>query len=372
MADGVTVDARALEEVRRVAVPVTDPAFDRLIADLVAGAGTEVVSIGESHHFVHETFAIRSRVLDQLGRLGFTRIGLELSPHDGRHLDAYLRTGDRSLLGPIGLFGARGRDDRPQEGILGRGADRYPHTAMRTETTRWLDHLRADDVDWSLFGFDVDYLPGLAAEHLDPPSGTAESAESAGTDEDTHPDPRHLLASLDESRRYDRAVRTATRYEDLAEPMAWREDLMARHVGADRARHRSDRTVLIGHNLHISAGSDRIVIDGGVGPGGGLTAPLGTQLARQGIAGPCLWTLHDHGDDSGPPPGDGTVRSVPGTLNATLATLGDTPVAIPTGPVEALHRPWSVASMYGATVEVTPADVCDLIVVAPVTTRLAE
>ncbi len=354
MTDGATVDPGVLDEVRSVAVGVEERTCDQLLADL-AGDAT-LVSIGESHHFVHETFAWRARLLDGLGRCGFTRIGMELSPHDGRCLDAYLRTGDADRLGPVGLFGARGRDDRPEEGILGQGADRYPHAAMRAETTRWLDHLRASETEWSLFGFDVDYLPSLAAEHLPRPHDEAE---------------RHrLAASLDESRRYDRALRAATSYAEVAEPMAWREDLMTRHVLADRTRHPSERTVLIGHNLHISAGSDRIVLDSGIGPGGGLTAPLGTQLARAGVTGPCIWTVHDHGDDSGPPPGDGTVRSVPGTLNATLAALGDAPIAVPTRPVEAFRRPWSVASMYGATIEVTPADVCDLLVSSPGTTRL--
>lgn len=224
------------------------------------------------------------------------------------------------------------------------------------QTVLWLDHLRQQHATWGLYGFDIDYLPALATEHL--PTITDPEEQ------------RFLDDSLDTSRRYDHAVRNATTYPELAQPMAWREDHMTRQVVADHARHPHNRNVLIGHNLHISASSERIHLDGAIGPGGGLTPPLGTQLARHGITGPTIWILHDHGHDSGPPPSPGTIHTIPGTLNAALATLGNSHLAIPTHAATPLQRPWRVASMYGSTLTVVPAEVCDVIVSAPTTTPL--
>jgi hypothetical protein len=346
--------SRDTAELRRHAIAVDTPAFEQLLTDLTRDHTT--VLFGESHHFVHETFAIRTRVLDILGQHGYTRLGLELSPHDGRQLDTYLHTGNPDVLDHVGLFGARGTTEAPPQGILADGADLYPHAAMRTETVRWLDHLRRQPTPWSLYGFDIDYLPELATEHLPTP---------------TDPDQRQQLDdSLAASRRYDQAVRNATTYPELTEPMAWREDQMTQHVLADRHRHPHDRNVLIGHNLHISASSHRIHLAGAIGPGGGLTPPLGTQLAQHGITGPTIWIIHDHGHDSGPPPSTGTIHTIPHTLNATLAALGDDPIALPTAHVEPLQQPWRIASMYGSSLTVIPAHACDLIVSAPTTTRL--
>lgn len=345
-----------VSDLRAASVRLADAAFEAMLADLVAES--RVVMIGESHHFVHETFEVRARLLELLGRLGFTRVALELSPHDGAQLHAYLTSGDPESLDRVGLVGALGEGDRPYDGLLGEGVDRYPTAAMRFETVRWLDQLRRSRVHWSLFGFDIEYLPGLAAERL-----------TAISDPDGR---QHLQDTLEISQRYDRAVRAARAYPELAEPMAWRENRMADHLRRELTRHPDTRTVVIGHNLHIGAGSDRIDLAGAIGPGGGLVPPVGAQLAHSGITGPCLWSLHDHGHDSGPPPSDGVVRSIPGSLNATLGELGDTPVAVATGSIGCLQERWAIASMYGTTIDAVPAEVCDMILSIPRTTHLHE
>lgn len=352
---GSGVDACA-EAVRAAAVELAVPGFADCLAEVVGSAA--VVRLGESHHFVHEAFMVRRRVLELLGGLGFTQIGLELSPHDGARFDAYLASGDPTVLDGVGVFGARGTGDRDYAGLLAGVGRGYPVAGMRAESQRWLDALRATGMAWSVFGFDVEYRPGLAADRL-----------ARGVEE---PERARLAQALEVSRRYDAAVRAARSYAELAEPMAWREELMARQVLARLADRPTARTVLIGHNLHVGAASDRIVLSAGIGPGGGRVPPMGTQLASAGVAGPCLWTLHDHGRDSGPPPGDGVIRSVPGSLNGALATLGQTPVALRTDADPCLARPWTIASMYATTARAVPAQACELILSAPVTSRLQD
>jgi erythromycin esterase-like protein len=347
-----------VERFARAAIPLDSAELPGVVAE--TARPHRVAALGESHHFVHETYELRSSMLAVLGTAGFRHLGVEISRTDGAMLDRYLESGDVELLQEVGTFGFRHPDDRPYTtGILAAEPSTYPSGLMRAEYRRLLDRLRQRSPSrgrWSMFGFDIDYHPGLAAGRLSTVTDARERSR--------------LEASLDVSRRYDTAVRRATSYEALAEPMAWREDVMREQVLDELARRPADEgMVLAGHNFHISPGSGRIEQGGGVGPGGGLVPPLGAQLAQRGITMSCMWMLHDHGSDSGPPPGDGVVRPVQGSLNAALAAAGSR-FALPTRAVPELSEPWMIATMYGATIRAIPAASCDLILFVAATTPM--
>lgn len=340
--------------IRKAAVPLDCREASEVIA--AVARGRRVVAVGESHHFVHETYELRARVLEALWPLGFRHLGVEMSRTDGFHLDGYVADGDPRALERVGTFGRLGDGDTPYTtGILAAPPDQYPTTALAAEYRRFLNRLRGGAVDgerWSVFGFDIEYHPGAAATRI---GATTDPFES------------ELLAT---SRRYDAAVRAAASYDQLMEPMAWREQVMGQIVGRElAARPATEGAVLAGHNLHVGPRSDRIRMSAGVGPGGGVVPPLGVQLAGNGLDIGCIWMLHDHGDDSGPPPGDGKVRSIRGTLNATLARCGDA-FALPTAAVDELAEPWTIASLYGTTIMGIPAELCDLILFVAETTHL--
>jgi hypothetical protein len=346
------------QRVRAAAVPLDSVArrdlFERAIGS------RRIVALGESHHFVHETYALRAVVLDDLESFGFRHLGVEIARTDGVTLDHYLRTGSTQVLDRVGTFGYLGPGDRPYEGILGVGRDQYPAAELRGEYQRLLDGLRdpgrgshaVGAQRWSVFGFDIDYLPGVAAERLDTIQNLVGS------------DPVEVArarATLEVSRRYEEAVRAASDYAALSVPMAWRETLMTDHVLHELGRIGGDaKVVLAGHNLHVGAGADRIEIAGGVGPGGGKVAPLGAALAANDVDSCCMWMLHDHGADSGPPPGDGRVRSVPGSLNAAFAQVGPA-FAIATDALPEFDDVWAIASMFGGVVHGRPAELCDVL-----------
>lgn len=227
----------------------------------------------------------------------------------------------------------------------------YPHAAMRHEHEVLLAALRAHPPrsgTWSIFGFDVDYALGVASERLAAIDDPSERVRARAT--------------LEISRRYDEAVRAATSYADLAEPMAWREALMVDHVAYELAQRRAPvRAALCGHNLHVGRAEEPVAIAGGVGPGGGRVPPLGAALAQAGHDPVVVWMLHASGADSGPPPGTGRVDAPAGTLNRALAGVGSA-FAVATADVRELARPWRVATIYDTVIECVPADRCDLIV----------
>ncbi len=343
-------------EFARAAVPIDSDAFVDLITDVVGERA--LVSLGESHHFVHETYALRARVLRVLAGLEFSVAGFELARTDGVRLDDYVSGRDPGALDRVATFGYRTASDRPYAGLLEVPDGAYPTDGMCCEYRRLLDDLRAAPEPthpWTVFGFDVDYTPGVAAERL---SAVLDAEERTRSE-----------ATLAISRRYDAALRSASTYDDLREPMAWREQLMVDHVQFEFARHPQAKTVLCGHNLHLAAANPRLEVDGGVGPGGGRVPPLGAALRAAGHDAATIWMLHAAGIDSGPPPSTGVVESPRNSLNRRLAEIG-TWFAIRCDDVAELARPWPIAGIYNSVTELTPSEQCDVLLFVAETTAL--
>jgi erythromycin esterase-like protein len=343
-------------ELARAAVPIDSTAFVDLIADVVGAR--RLVSLGESHHFVHETYALRARVLQVLAGSGFSVAGFELARTDGVRLDDYLSERDPDALDRVGTFGYLTESDRPYTGLLAVPQGAYPTEGMRSEYRHLLDELRgvADTTgSWTVFGFDIDYLPGVAAERLATVVDPIERTRSEAT--------------LAVSHRYDAALRSASSYDDLREPMGWREQLMAEHVGFEFDRHPRAKFVLCGHNLHLGAANPLLDVDGAVGPGGGRVPPLGAALRAAGHDAVTIWMMHAAGVDSGPPPSTGVVESPRNSLNGQLAEVGSW-FAIRCDTVAELAESWPIAGIYNTVMDLTPAEQCDVILFAAQTTAL--
>lgn len=347
--------ARGLSELAAHAVSVDDSdGFARLLGDAVGSR--PIVLLGESHHGVHETYVVRDAVLGSLGRLGWRTLLAEIAHADGVHLDRYLADGDPSHLDRVGTFGCRVAATREPEGILAAQLARVPFAGYRHEMVRTLDALRAGAGRhrWRHVGFDVDYDPALAQSLLDIDGLAA------------HPG---VASTLDASHHYDAAVRAATTWDALRDAMALREQVMAAHA-IDAVRAVPDhRVVVCGHAFHLTPSPPRIELDGGIGPGGGRVPPVGAAIAAA-FPGEtaCVWLLHDHGREAGGA-ADGVVRSVPGSLNAALAAAGDR-FAVRTADVPELCRPWTIATVHGATLVGVPAELCDVLVFVAETTEL--
>lgn len=315
-----------------------------------------IVLAGESHHGAHETYVVRAALLDALGRRGWRTLVAEIAHADGIHLDRYLADGDAAHLDRVGTFGHRLAATREPTGILAAQLRAVPFAGYRHEMARTLDRLRAvaGDRRWHHVGFDIDGDPALAQVLLDADGVAAHTG---------------IAATIDASRRYEAAVRAASTWDDLRLPMAWREEVMAIHA-IDAVRSVPDhRAVICGHAFHITPALQRIELDGGIGPGGGHVPPVGAAVAAA-FPGEtaCVWLLNDHGCEVGGAP-DGIVRSVPGSLNAALAATGDR-FAVCTADVPELQRPWTIATVHGATLRGVPAELCDVLVFIATTTEL--
>ncbi len=340
----------------RAAVPVDSAAFGDLISDVVGQRS--LACIGESHHFVHETYVLRAQVLQVLARVGFSRAGFEIARTDGVRLDDYLVRGNRAALDRVGTFGYATPFDRPYSGVLAVPDGAYPAIGMRCEYEQLLASLRgcpSTAGPWSVFGFDIDYSPGIAAERL---TDVVDRAERARCE-----------ATLEVSRRYDHAVRLANTYDELREPMAWRERIMVEHVEFELQRRPQAKTALCGHNLHLGAANPVLEVAGTVGPGGGLAPPLGAALAALGHDAATIWMLHERGVDSGPPPSTGVVNAPKRSLNRRLASVGSW-FAIRTDAVEEFGESWPISGIYNTVIEMVPAQQCEVILFAAETTAL--
>ncbi len=347
---------------RKHVVPLDSRAFDELINGVVGDR--RIVALGESHHFVHETYAIRARVLRSLAGLGFEHVGFEIARTDGIRLDEALSARDPNALDRVSTFGYRHPDDRPYEGVLATAPGVYPEAGMRAEYEALLDALRASPPSgssWRAFGFDIDYAPGAAGERL-------QELESSGVP-DVEAERERATSTLSISRQYDAAVREASSYEGLRTPMAWRERLMTEHVEFELAAHPNARFALCAHNLHLAPSSPAFADAGAVGPGGGEAPPLGVALASAGHRAATIWMLHADGVDCGPPPSNGRVCAARGTLNRELAEFG-TSFAFRTDSIDELAVPWRSSTIYDTVIEGVPAQQCDVVVFVANTTAL--
>lgn len=143
--------------------------------------------------------------------------------------------------------------------------------------------------------------------------------------------------------------------------MLMRELVMRDHVDHVLANS-IDRIVLMGHNLHLAREDAHIRNQsGGVGPGGGPDASLGTYLCRKQPHDVfVMWELHYEGEDAQPFTQYGNrVRAPKRTLNAALAEIGDCFV-LPTAGAP-MREPVDVASMYNTTFGADIAEQADAI-----------
>jgi erythromycin esterase-like protein len=355
--------------------------------------GRRLAFLGEADHFVHEKVAARLFVLRWLHARGWRRIGEEIAWSDGVRIDRFLATGDESALERIATFGYRGgersdRDDRPT-GVMRELFANQPEAAFRAEHVRYLRALRRLG-GIRLFGFDVDYEPGVGYEVLAergtpaPPRVAGESLDAeiaridaalAGLGENRRELARGLR-TLRESLAYVRLAHPAPSWDALRPAMALREQLMLEHVRHAMAELEPDeKLVLLGHDLHLARDDSRIrKRGGGVGPGGDRVPCLGTQLcAAPGRADGdvfAVWVLHDRGESSVPRPGgDRRVRSPRGSLNSLLAEVAEEvgpAFALPTCSDDPRARPLRdeaiVAFMYDARVRARVVEQADVVV----------
>ena len=227
----------------------------------------DVAFLVEMEHFVHEKYEFRLMCVRYLADHGFTHFGEEIQPAWGRRTDAYLRTGDETLL------------DIPDEapwytsGVLTQATE-VPE--LRNEHARFAR--QAPKVRW--FGFDI------GAEDTD----YLELANEANT------------------------------YDELGPAMALREQRMHERV---------DAVLSAGHKTALMAGSTHLmkrdVEAMPSGPGGGIVHSIGHHVASTHTV-LSIWMLTGEGKTSSPWASE--LRPQPGTLNEELARRYDEPVLV--------------------------------------------
>jgi erythromycin esterase-like protein len=379
-----------------------------------------LVYVGESNHFVHEKVGYRiflSRYLHSRGCRVFVD---ELAWSDGRRIDRYLATGDRTWLDLVATWGYEGdgradRDDR-STGYLASATGEYPSTAFRAEHERWLSALRnctTSDDPVRFWGMDIDYTPGAGYLHLraaldlfrdvDPSVSAALEGLAARVPGESVADELARLEALgaactrlvedrgprrsgsgpldDDAWELQQAVRSlrrgheyltltqaATDLPSVAPAMALRERVMAEQVRAVLSRSPEAPVALFAHNLHLARDDTTIDRDGGVGPGGDRAPAVGTQLALEhpgAVA--SVWMVDVRGRDAQPfREATNLIRSPAGTLNADLGAAGDTyliPTRHPGGapsPFDHRRRLWL---LYGTSAELRITDQADALYV---------
>jgi erythromycin esterase-like protein len=381
----------------RAAIRLPDPlgATPELTAFL-SGALREkrLLFVGEADHFIREKIEYRLAFAEAALRAGFDCFGEELGRSDGLRIDRYLR-GETDSLDDITLFGNRreirpDRDDSPT-GILQPSYEKPADARFRFEHERLLTGLRAlreQAPDLSLFGFDVDGLPGGAYADLErwlgvplphalqrvPGETLPQEVErlttflNAGVLSDMNPRARTSLETLRDSLHYTSLAHPAATWPALAPAMAFRERVMHRHVDTALAALPRERgLVLWGHDFHLARDDDGITgRPGSVGPGGDSERSLGHHLCKQhGDDVFIVWMVFGGGEDSQPLQGlSRRLRPRRGSLNAILGRVGGNFV-LPTRSTEAgsepLREPLRLYHLYNGYAEVRIADQADAI-----------
>src|SRR5215472_491153 len=350
--------------------------------DSALGEAT-VVFLGETNHFVHEKAEFR---LWWLGRLAGRRplvVGEELSWSDGHDVARYLQTGDEAHLDRAATFGDTShcradRDDRPK-GVFKASYEAYPAALFKAEQARFYRGLRALPGIRRLFGFDIDAAgtgyqdvrrharddPGfwrrleqVPAESLAEEAGRLERALAMLPDGDCALGA--VLAATITSLRYTELVNDAPDYEAVRPAMAYREEVMKRHLERElRLLADGDVLVLMAHAAHL-AKDDAGIRGRGVGAGGGLVSSLGHHLVHDLTLRPySIWMVYGGGTDSQPLPGLPNQATYPrDSLNVQLRLHGR-PLVVPTAPAAhgALAEPVGIGQMYNQVVPVNlPAE----------------
>ena len=336
-------------------------------------SGKRLAFIGEPDHFIHEKYPYRHLVLEYLAARGFTRVGEELSRTDGVRIDNFIATGDGSHLDRIATYGYRGglrsdRDDTPTGVLKDAYSDKYPVEHFRAEQIRFAQAARETSqrvARMRFFGFDVDALPGCAYEDLHailepvradslvdsmltaltrvPGESIDDEIRRLDTVVATFTSEREYLPIvlgigvareaayiaewLRDSFTYLRSIIPISRWEDLNPAMAHRELMMHREVMSQLESAGVDEKIaLLSHNVHLCRDMSAIAgMTAAAGPGGKSAPPLGDFLSRRfPNAVFSIWMLIGKGRDRQTmTPLTDRIELVPGTLNATLAEIGE-------------------------------------------------
>jgi hypothetical protein len=365
-------------------------------------AGSDIVALGETNHFVHEKSDFRLLLARKLLALGWTDFAEELGWSDGHRVNSYLCCGDEGVLDRLPSFGytahlRRDRDDRPA-GIL--ELDSYPTEAFLWEQKRFYRGLRREAEPCGrgvrLAGIDIDGLPGGSYEDIaelipvnandgeafvaalrrrPKETARAEAARLRGALPLLPPgwpvEIAEAVRALSESLDYIAMTYGALSYDALRPGMAFREDAMKRRLTAARRRFGTSRLVLLAHALHV-AKDDRAIKATGVGPGGNRTASLGHWLVQeQGETVYAIWMLYGGGDDSQPLAGLPQHADFPAhSLNIQLARLGRPLLFFPADAPELFGQPSTIAHMYNALIETPLAVQADAVVFLPTVSPL--
>jgi len=176
------------------------------------------------------------------------------------------------------------------------------------------------------------------------------------------------LAATITSLRYTDLVNDAPDYEAVRPAMAYREEVMKRHLERElRLLADGDVLVLMAHAAHL-AKDDAGIRGQGVGPGGGLVPSLGHHLVHDlGLRPYSIWMVYGGGTDSQPLPGLPNQATYPrDSLNAQLGLHG-WPLVVPTAAAAhgALAKPVGIGQMYKQVVPVSLPAQADAIFFLP-------
>lgn len=378
--------------------------------------GKRIVYLGEEDHWVREKNEYRLLLLRYLISRGWRIIGEELSWADGLRVNRYLQTGDESHLQRVATYGYRGgvrteRDDRPT-GILKDTWQNYPVEGFAVSQIRLAQglravnsHLAATDCPLRFFGIDLDGTFGGGYEELNDMLSTspqtllvaelrkrlalcsgetlseeieridrlrlliaAQRAELFDTLGETRfEELEHWTSLLRDGLEFARVANPATDWAILNQAMAQREQSMQRHVmQLLDSLHPDEKVVLMGHNRHLAKNDAAIRGQGGAPPGGRQVPSLGTYLHRrfpdQVYS---IWMLWERGRSAQPYTWlSSEYKSVPGSLNAILATVGDAfllPVVSSDPRARLLTTEQEITGIYGVPFRTVIAEQADAV-----------
>lgn len=282
-------------------------------------ARARIAFVGEMDHFVAEKYDYRLLLcVRYLASRGWGWFGEELPAARGRRAEAYLRSGDDTLLDPV--------DEPPWFASGPLANQRQPTAALDAAHSAFLRTVRAAVPQTHWFGFDAD-----------------------SSDED-----------------YLGLANAATDYDQLRPAMARREQIMQSHVARVLAEHPGEKVALFGAAAHLLKDGDTAVTKGvGAGPGGDQVHSLGHYVGHDLTDEPVLavWMLHGEGRSDNPwLPAPGRLRPPRGTLDAQLLRRLDESALIT---IDGDRRPRRITVMHNLVMRCCLAEQVDALVFVP-------
>ncbi len=337
-----------------------------------AVAGTSVVFLGETNHFIREKTDFRLGWLNAILETGPVVIAEELGWADGRRVADFIFNRNDAALDHAATFGFEGyvrddRDDRPQGIFKSQG---YPHASMKQEHKRLYSAIRDHGNLKGFFGIDVDAPgAGYADTDLKPLAGEILQEEIARLRKATRsPD----VAALIDALHYAALIRDVEDYEASRPAMAFREAAMKRRLDTVLAQVQPGTTlVVMGHAFHL-AKNDGHIEKAGVGPGGDEVSSIGHYLCQEkGCEAASIWMLYGEGEDSQPLPDLPRVANYSsGTVNKKLAQYLQAPVWFETKDLPNDLGRARVGHLYNLEVEVQLREEADVVTFFPTVSPL--